>query len=248
VLDILIGISRQDYETVARVYYELGIKVPGVRYDYDAFEADVIDVMERHVANKTLSEIDIGAFFGDLVAGAIRHRIKMPPNYTMVFKALITIEGIGKTLAPEVNFIEEAQPFVREVLQDRYSPRRLVKQGVDTLDSLSRFLRAFPDTATQLLQDAQRGELQFKAEIRSLDRLAEAHARSQARLARSIAFAACVLGMALTWEVDAPRVLGMSWVACVLFVGAVLLGIPLVVAFVRSGRRGSPQGSMNRTG
>lgn len=234
VLDILIGISRQDYETVARVYYELGIKVPGVRYDYEAFEADVIDVMERHVTDKTLSEIDIGAFFGDLVAGAIRHRIKMPPNYTMVFKALMTIEGIGKTLAPEINFIEEAQPFVREVLQDRYSPRRLVKQGVDTLDSLSRFMRAVPMTATQLMQDAQRGELQFKAEVRAIDRLADAHNRSQARLARAIAFAGCVLAMALTWDVDAPRVLGMTWIAFVLLIASGLLGLPLVVAFVRN--------------
>jgi ubiquinone biosynthesis protein len=31
ILDIMIGISRQDYALVARVFYELGVKVPGVR-------------------------------------------------------------------------------------------------------------------------------------------------------------------------------------------------------------------------
>jgi ubiquinone biosynthesis protein len=88
----------------------------------------------------------------------------MPPNYTMVFKALMTIEGIGKTLAPEMNFISEAQPVVKEMLVERYSPRRIAKESVDVLGALSRFLRVFPQAATQLLQDAQKGSLAFRVQ------------------------------------------------------------------------------------
>jgi serine/threonine protein kinase len=51
ILDILIGLSRQDYRMVSREFFDLGIKLPGVSYHYDAFEADVIEVMERHVEN-----------------------------------------------------------------------------------------------------------------------------------------------------------------------------------------------------
>ena len=36
----------------------------------------------------------------------------MPPTYTMVFKALMTVEGIGKSIAPDMDFLAEAQPFV----------------------------------------------------------------------------------------------------------------------------------------
>jgi len=66
-LDLLIGLARQDWSLVARTFFDLGIKVPGVVYDFEAFESDVVDVMERHLAGRTLSEIDVGAYFGELV-------------------------------------------------------------------------------------------------------------------------------------------------------------------------------------
>ena len=78
ILDILVGVSKHDYQLVARVFFELGTKLQGVSYDFHRFEQDVIDVMENHVTGRTLEEIDVGAFFSDLVQGATRHQIKMP--------------------------------------------------------------------------------------------------------------------------------------------------------------------------
>lgn len=239
IMDILIGIAKQDYQIVSRVYFELGIKLPGVEYDYAAFEADVIDVMERHVTGKTLSEIEIGAFFADLVEGAIRHRIKMPPTYTMVFKALMTIEGIGKTLAPEINFIDEAQPFVREVLAERYDPQRLLGQGVDLANSLSRFLRQFPDTASRLMSDAEQGRLRLRIQPEGLDRLAEARNREHRLQTRTIGFGACVMAGSVSLLADLPRIawLGIGWVPLALFVLGFLFGAPLIVGLLRRSNR-----------
>jgi len=225
ILDILIGISRNDYRLVSRVFFELGIKVPGVVYQYEAFEADVIEVMERHIMDKTLSEIDVGAFFADLVNGAIKHRIQMPPTYTMVFKALMTVEGIGKSLAPGINFIEEAQPFVREVLLERYSPRRLVKESVDLLGSMSQFLRVFPTTATHLLRDAERGEIGFKLSVYGLEKAVERHTQAQVRVARALAFAACMVAASLALTAPGPSSLGMSWISMILFAVGSVIGL-----------------------
>lgn len=233
IMDILIGLSRQDYQLVSRVYFELGIKLPGVTYDYDAFEADVTEVMERHVADRTLSEIDVGAIFRDLVQGAIRHRIKMPPTYTMVFKALMTIEGIGKTLAPEINFIAEAEPFVRDVLVDRYSPRKLLRESSELVGGMSRFLRLFPTAATELLVAAERGRLAFRVIPEGMERHLEAHNREQRLMTRTVGFGACMVSGAIAMQAPLPTVLGMSWVSFVLFVIGVLFGAPLLIGLIR---------------
>src|SRR5262249_46874727 len=37
-LDLLIGMAQEDYALVARVLFDIGTKLPGVRYDYAAFE------------------------------------------------------------------------------------------------------------------------------------------------------------------------------------------------------------------
>lgn len=233
ILDILIGISREDYSLVARTFFEAGIKVAGVTYDYAAFEADCVEIMERHISGKTLSEIDIGAYFTDLVTGAIRHRIKMPPTYTMVFKALITVQGIGHRLAPDVNLIEEAQPFVRDVLAERYSPARLVRESAESLNALSRFLRQFPYTATQLLRDAEQGRLTVKVEPIGLAEASDQLARAEQLKARAIGFGACVVAGSLALSAGGPTWLGLPVPAVVLYALGLGLGFPLLTLLLR---------------
>ena len=87
ILDLLVGISKEDYELVARVLFDIGVKVPGAHYDFVTFEQDVTEVMDRHLTARTLEDIEVQELFRDLVNGAIKHKIQMPPTYTLVFKA-----------------------------------------------------------------------------------------------------------------------------------------------------------------
>ena len=170
ILDILVGLTRQDYELVSRVMFDLGVKMPGVVYDYDAFEADVVEVMERHLAGKTLAEVDVGAYFTDLVEGAVRHQIKMPPTYTMVFKALVTVEGIGKKIAPNLSLVDEAKPFIKEMLIERYDPKRLAREGLNSIEALSRAARVLPTQISRLMADVSEGRATLRLEHAGLSK------------------------------------------------------------------------------
>ena len=228
ILDILIGISRKDYALVARVFYEIGIKVPGISYDYQRFEADVVTLMETHIGDRNISELDIGVFFSDVVEGAIRHHIKMPPTYTMVFKALMTVEGMGKTLAPDINFVEQATPFVRDMLVERYNPRRILREVIDLMSSSSRFMRGVPGTAIQVLEDLARGSLTIRTRSVELQRLAEAHERAGNHLVRAVMAVGFTLAGTMAWDHAGPRVLGLSPLTFTAFVVAAFFGLPLV--------------------
>ncbi len=233
ILDILIGLSRRDYQLVARVFFELGIKQPGVIYNYEAFEADTVEVMDRHLSGRTVGEVDVGAYFADLVTGAIRHQIKMPPTYTMVFKALMTIEGIGKTLAPDLNLVEEAEPFVKEMLAERYDPQRLVSEGIDSIGALSRFLRSFPHVATALLSDLSEGRVTLRHDVQELDRLIAVHQHGQRQLARAILVASCMVGGSLALGQPGPTVLGAPAIPVLLYVAGGWMGFRLIVSNLR---------------
>ena len=234
VMDILVGISREDYPLVARIYFELGIKEPGTGYDYERFEGDVIEIMEQHISGRTLNDIDIGSFFAALVEGCMRHRIRMPPTYTMVFKALVTVEGIGRTLAPRVNFIEEAQPFVKEVLLERYDPRRLMQEGVQTLDALTRFLRFAPWNAQQVLRDLAHGRLVLSTELHNADVLGEAAENASVLQGRAIVGGALIVAGAVALPHGAPLFWGVTPLSLTLFALGALAARPVFVRWRKS--------------
>ncbi|MFH1602631.1 MAG: AarF/ABC1/UbiB kinase family protein, partial [Pseudomonadota bacterium] len=104
-IDVILAVLQRDWSAVAENFYEMVVHERPV--NYAAFEADVVDVMERYFVDRTLAEVEVGGFFMELAQGAIRHQLKMPPDYTMMFKALLTMEGVGKRLAPDLDVVAE---------------------------------------------------------------------------------------------------------------------------------------------
>jgi len=233
ILDTLVGVSRADYELVARVFWELGIKMPGAAYDFGAFEADVSEMIETHVAGKAVSDIDISAFFADLVSGAIRHQIKMPPAFTMVLKALVTAEGVGKALGANVDFVAEAEPFVRDTLLERYGPSRLIKDGLDTLTGLSRFFREVPPLAIALLRDVDRRRLTVKVDVQNLPEVLAEQRRAGQESARAILFGGSAVAGLLALDHPLLVVGGVNVLSATLLGGAALLAVLLVPTVLR---------------
>ena len=234
ILDILVGVSKQDYQLVARVFFELGTKVQGVSYDFHRFEQDVVDVMENHVTGRTLEEIDVGAFFSDLVQGATRHQIKMPTNFTMVFKALITVEGIGKSMVPNVNFIESAEPYVKKMMLERYSPKRLMEETVDMIQAITRSMRLWPGLSTQLMRDISEGRLQTRVVVKELDTMIEENRKSNTVQTQSILFGALVLGGSLALDAPGTQLFGLNAVSFFMFLAAGGLGLKLLPFWFKS--------------
>lgn len=231
ILDLLITVSKEDYEGVARCIFEMGVKVPGTVYDFDAFESDVIEIMEKHVLGKTLSAIDVQAYFADLVAGAIRHNIKMPPTYTMVFKALMTVEGIGKILAPNLNFLDETKPFIQELLLERYNPKRLLKESAEMLGSLTRLVRQLSLTGPQILKDMERGTFNVNVDINNLESNVQTYRKETRLQSRAILTSGLMIAGAMTldWSYNGLPILSLG-----AFSIAAILGLPLIWTFLRT--------------
>ena len=48
-------------------------------------------------------------------------------------------------MVPNVNFIESAEPYVKKMMLERYSPKRLMEESVDMIQAISRSMRLWPD-------------------------------------------------------------------------------------------------------
>ncbi len=192
IIDILYAVMNEDLEAVARALYALAI--PQGPVDYEAFEVDVMEIAERYLVGMPLSEIQIGALFSELVTGATKHSVRMPTDFTMMFKAIVTTEGLAKSLAPNVDPVELARPYVMDMIQQRYSPERIKQMALADLGMYQRMLRSLPRSLPSVLSDLRDGKLAFRLAPETLaeaNQAADVRTRRLSRVALTVTCLAC---------------------------------------------------------
>lgn len=156
VIDLMVAVAREDRRAVADALYAIGR--PTKKIDREAFEAEVSTLADKYLGKK-LAEIEIAALFRDLVGAAMKYEIEVPPDFLMVGKTIMTVEGVGKEIYPQLDVFEEVKPYFLKLFWQRYSPEKV---SAELLRLGSRIGVAAADLPVQLqdvLEDLRRGNL-----------------------------------------------------------------------------------------
>lgn len=159
---LIYALYKGDNKLIAKIFFEISIKKE--RIDYIAFERDAVQVAEKHWSGGSFSEMDIGAFLMDLTTNALRHKVYAPTAFTMFFKAVLTTEGLAKSLLPEVDPLKVAQPYVEKLVKARWQPQHWTDLGTQNALAFSSILKRLPISMSQLLDDLDYQRLQVKVE------------------------------------------------------------------------------------
>jgi len=175
VISIMFALQRGDYRTIARLFYEIAIK--DERLDYQAVERETVEVMEQHWSGGSVRDMDMGAFVMSLARRAARQGCRIPSAYTMLFKGIMTSEGLAKSLIEEVDPIAAIGPYFERMVAERFSQEHASKELFYYAFTMSSLLERLPVSVSQLLDDldAQRLRLSIQnhadpAELKAADR------------------------------------------------------------------------------
>lgn len=195
-IDLMVAAVRQDAYGVADALYAIGR--PTKKIDMREFRDEVAMLAEKYLG-KPLKEIDLSAMIRDLVQGAMKYGLEIPTDFMMVGKALMTIEGIGKQLDPDLDVFGEAQPYFVRLLKQRYSPQRIGNELIRGVEQLSRAGYDVPLQAREVLEDLRLGRLQVKTPDPALPAAADRLGR---RVFSGLVVASSTLGGATAFAHD----------------------------------------------
>jgi ubiquinone biosynthesis protein len=120
-----------------------------------------------------------------------------------------------RSLYPDINALEIAQPYIQRLMAERFSPGSMLKDSLSTVTGLSSMLKQLPMQLDQILHDAESGNLQVRALNPQLENLPQVlhHFASRMALsafAMSMTLAAVVMIAVRTSERSLDLLIGAS--------------------------------------
>ena len=168
-LNTFFGIAQKDANRVVTSLIELGALSPvedmgpvrrAVQYMLDHF-------MDQPFENQSVSAIS-----DDLYEIAYDQPFRFPATFTFVMRAFSTLEGVGKGLDPDFNFMEVARPFAMQLMTDGNASdsngflSELGRQAAQVSSSALGLPRRIEDTIDKL----ERGDLRIRVRSVETDR------------------------------------------------------------------------------
>jgi ubiquinone biosynthesis protein len=149
-------------------------------------------------------------------------------------KAAATLEGIVRTLHPDIDLVALARPLLEGMVRQRLSPKQWLGDMLGEAGGMVSMLRTLPGQVEQLLHDFESGHLQLRALTPELDQLpARLHA-----LGGKLSLAAFASATLIAAAILAPQAAGstsMTTVATLLALASVL-GWAVLLAWHGFGR------------
>jgi predicted unusual protein kinase regulating ubiquinone biosynthesis (AarF/ABC1/UbiB family) len=114
----------------------------------------------------------VAAITDDLYEIAHDQPFRFPATFTFVMRAFSTLEGVGKGLDPDFNFMEVAKPFAMEIMTDSNSfdgngfLGELGRQAVQVSSTALSLPRRIEDTIEKL----ERGDIRVRVRSTETDR------------------------------------------------------------------------------
>ncbi|WP_267384832.1 ABC1 kinase family protein [Cyanobacterium sp. uoEpiScrs1] len=169
-IDILFGIIQKDAAIVVSSLVALDILNPA---DDMGPVRRSIQFMIDNFMEKPFEEQSVTQISDDLYALAYDKPFRFPAVFTFVVRALLTIEGVGKGLDSEFNFMEVAQPFAIKLMTDinkNTEVNIIDKLGQQALQ-VSNTALGLPRRINDTMDKLDRGDIRIGVRSDSTDRL-----------------------------------------------------------------------------
>src|SRR6202035_6021708 len=120
-------------------------------------------------ADVQLKDLKIGVLLHRVSAILREHSIVLPVDLTLLFKALISLEGLGRQYDPEFRLIERAKPFLDRAIRERYQPAEATRRAQETLSDFFGLVTSMPRDLARLVKDARHGRMRGGLDLRRLE-------------------------------------------------------------------------------
>jgi ubiquinone biosynthesis protein len=237
IVDLLAGFVRHDEEMMLDVLLDWR---SDDAVDEGRLAADLGD-LALDFSDAQLKDLKIGVLLHRVLAILRAHSIVLPADLTLLFKALVSLEGFGRQYDPEFRLIDRVEPFLSRAMSERYQPVEAWRRGQATLSDFLGLVTSMPRDLARLVKDARRGRMRVDLDLKRLDSFGLRVHSAIDRATIGIMTASLVIGSSIVMTVaGGPTVLSMPLLTLLGLIGyliAFVNSLWVIFSIWRAGRR-----------
>lgn len=224
-LQLVIAISEGRPDSVASIAIDIGERKPS--FDEQAFHSRIAELVQKDL-EANLGGMEVGKVVLGVTKSAGDCGIRVPPELTMVGKALMNLDQIGTTLDPSfdpnASVRKNAAHIMEQRMLDDLSPGKIGNHMLEAKD----FLEKFPSHLNKIMDLAAHNNLSVKVIDEPL--LIDSFQKVANRISLSLILAALIIGAALLTRVQTSfTIFGYPAIAIICFVLAAIGGFTLAI-------------------
>jgi ubiquinone biosynthesis protein len=230
---ILYGVIYKDPQRIIRTLSQLATERI---VNIERLEYEITEIIEQY-SSASLSEIKVRDLFERFGRITAENHLRFVPGFYLLFKALITIEGVGVLLDPAFNLVHEVEPYARKLMRENPRLKYLPFDVYFTLLDMASLLKELPFEVKDLIRMVKAGETRIQFEHRGLDTLALKLDQIVNRMVFAIVLAALIIGSSVVIHSRMPPYFyGIPLIGVVGFAGAGLLALWLLFSMLRNNK------------
>ncbi len=224
--NLFLTLANEDYERLAYEYVDLAPY--SEETDVHQLATDLQDLISPYFG-LSYKNIQTGKILMDSAKLAARHNISVPSELMVLFKSLVTVEGLGRSIVKDFEIMEFAIDMSKEIIRTKYDPNRLVKDLTYVGRDTTSLLMNSPRQLKQLFKRWTSRRHSFKVQIAEIIDVKRSIETSFNILFLGIIIGSLILGssIALSYE-SYPMIIGLPFIS---FLGYTMASILSLLAF-----------------
>jgi len=191
-----------DYATMLR--HLLGLVIQrGDPPNMVQLERDISDLVDDNLY-LPLEKMQFGVILEKLMQLLNDYNFSLRSNLFIMFKAVMTIESLGRALDPNLELVELLKPFVRRLTIRSYNPLYNKRRILESLSDMTTAACETPPIVRDLLKRAEKGELTIRVEHHRLDAIRESISKSSNGISTALILSSIIIGASLVVLAKTP--------------------------------------------
>jgi len=164
---ILFALFTNNYENL--VFEFLDVADYDIIPNHEELQKDLRIALEPYLG-LTVQEIDVTYMVNAIVTTLSKHQIYLPREWFIIFRSLMTLDGVGKSIGIDLNIFEILDGQLEKVMKELLSKEALIEDaawiGRDTLNSF----RTIPRQLKWMLKEFTKRKYTFEVKLEGFQR------------------------------------------------------------------------------